>query len=548
MSFTQRPNTYFCTFSDKIVPKASTKADIFEARVASAVEQENTSDSDETFVYESNPPEPRRPRHHSRTPSVTSAQSAVDQRTGARNLGDLLDEQRRVAGKRSMKFSSNPQNDYDSPDSKNGTVRSHHARHFGKFGRNSQASATYDPDSPFTQASKLRTNQLNTRQSRPNSPRSPQSLQQQSYRPSALLSGRKVEQSFDFDNAEGADDERTPLMGTVRTPRNRPQYHHRRNMSDSLRGAPGSNGSDIDDYYGVRRQPRCGRFGGFLLGLCVLAAVLLCAVAFLVMSNRPLYDVRVQKIQNVLASEQEIVLDLLVGAVNPNPLSISVGEVSLDVFAKSAYVGGGRSASDQTVAPSDRKSRRRGKRRGWNMAQAPAAKDGNPNPWQDLSGHWHAPSSSLADPSSGQHDHGTDPGPDDSENDATTLLLGRVLHFDQALSFEGSPIKRHTHSSLGELRLLKPGNKTEKGGSERWNKVLEHPFELVVRGVLKYQLPVSMRVMGVSVGASVKVFPEEGVDQQGRMRVEPADETERWEWVDWEDEVEKDKGRVVEVD
>ena len=52
-------------------PSASSKADIFEAKVASAVDEANSSDSEETFVYESNPPDANdRPRRfHSRTPS-----------------------------------------------------------------------------------------------------------------------------------------------------------------------------------------------------------------------------------------------------------------------------------------------------------------------------------------------------------------------------------------------------------------------------------------------------------------------------------------------
>ncbi|KAK0271106.1 Vacuolar inheritance and morphology protein [Friedmanniomyces endolithicus] len=511
MSFAM-PKSHDRTFSDKRLRKASSKADIFEARVASAVEQENTSDSDETFVYESNPPEPqRRPRHHSRTPSVTSSHSMTDQqRGGIRNFGDMMDEQqRKVAGKRSMKFSNNPYNDVNSPDSKNGTVRSHQARHFGKYGRGgSHASSMYEPESPFTQASKLRSGHLNTRQSRPNSPRSPQSIQQQQqqqqHRPSGLFSGRKTEQ-WDFDG-EGADDERTPLVGTVRTARGVAR-HRRLESGDTVQ--------TIDEYYGVRREPRFGRFGGCLLGLCVLTAVILSAVAFLVMSNRPMYNVRICRIENVLASEQEIMLDLFVGAVNPNALGITVMDVDLNVFAKSRHAGSDLNSSEHN--PAQRTAWRR-RRLESSAGEELPAKVGNPNPWQDMSGHWHAPSGGV--------DRGTDPDPppddddSDAEKDAQTMLLGRILHFDQALAFEGSPIKRHAHYSFGELRLMRPGNRTEVGGSERWERTLLHPFELVVRGVLKYQLPVSGREQSVSVGASVVVHPEEGVDAGGRMRVE----------------------------
>jgi hypothetical protein len=115
------------------------------------------------------------------------------------------------------------------------------------------------------------------------------------------------------------------------------------------------------------------------------------------------------------------------------------------------------------------------------------------------------------------------------------MLLGRIFHFDQALAFEGSPIKRHPHFSVGELRLAHPGNKTEAGGSQRWEEVLKHPFELIIRGVLRYQLPISSRVLSAAVGASVLVHPEDGVDDEGNMRLEFPDRSEDWVWIDWDE-------------
>ena len=116
------------------------------------------------------------------------------------------------------------------------------------------------------------------------------------------------------------------------------------------------------------------------------------------------------------------------------------------------------------------------------------------------------------------------------------MLLGRIFHFDQPLTFEGSPIKHHLHYSVGELRLTHPGNKTEIGGSQRWEEVLKHPFELIVRGVLKYQLPVNAKETTAAVGASVLVHPEDGVDEQGSMRLEKVHHLEDgWEWVDWDE-------------
>ena len=113
-------------------------------------------------------------------------------------------------------------------------------------------------------------------------------------------------------------------------------------------------------------------------------------------------------------------------------------------------------------------------------------------------------------------DEGNDPIAD--PGDAQIMLLGRIFEFDSPLIFEASPLRHRPQSSVGELRLSKPGNETEEGGTERWEKVIQHPFELIVRGVLKYQLPLSSRVRTASIRASVIVHPDEGVDEMGNMK------------------------------
>lgn len=504
--------------SDKFVRKATSKADLFEARVANAVDASaNGSDSDETFVYESNPPEPRRSRHHSRTPSVTSSHSmAGEQRSAIRNYGEAFDD-RRIGGKRSMKFSSNPYNDHDSPESNNGTVRSHTPRHIGRFGRAGHQSANYDPDSPFTQAAKLRNNHLTHGRSRPSSPRSPQSMQ---FRPGGFFSGsKKQEHPYDFDAEQNADDERQPLLtGTIRTPRHGRHLHR-------ISGGRRDSISDEFEYHDRRRY--CGCFSG-KLGACMLTALMLVlvvvsAVFFVFASNRPLQDVRIHKIQNVLASEQELMLDLLVGAVNPNTLGISIGDMDVNIFAKSKHVGAHKPNQTEVTVRRSRQRRRS------DIA------DWNPNPSQDESGHWRSPGDS-------ERDYDSDL---ENSDDAQTMLLGRIFHFDQALTFEASPLTGKAHVSSGQLRLAKPGNKTESGGSARWEEMIQYPFELIVRGVLKYQLPISSRAQSAAVGAKVMVHPEDGIDSHGSMRVEPVDHSNHWQWIDWpEEEEEEGESRV----
>lgn len=468
-----------------VTGNASTKADIFEARVASAVGQADSSDSDETFVYESNPPDSRRPRHHSRTPSVTSAHSTADQRGGMRNIGDVVDE-RRVAGKRSMKFSNNPFNSADSPtDRQDGTVRSH-PRHYGRFGRGGSHASTLDPDSPFTAASKLRNNPHSLRHSRPSSPRSPQNASLRGI--AQPVFGKKRDSPFDFDN--DGEDERTPLMrGTQRSLR------RRHDDSES---------ASIDEYYGVRRRGRCGPCGGCLLGVLIFMLVALSTIGFLVVSNRPLNDVHIRRIENVLAGQEELMLDLSVAAVNTNALSISIAELDVNIFAKSKYVKPDKSVKQEFLHNIPKQRKRI-----------------DDSGLDDL----------LPGPKKGDGKDG------EEDSDASLWLLGQALKFDQALTFDGSPFRAKVRYSLGELRLAHPGNKTETG-SKKWAQILEHPFDLVVRGILRYKLPVSAREEAVTVGATVLVHPEDGIDSTGRMRLEPIDHSEHWQWIDWEQEKE----------
>ena len=487
--------------TDLRLHKASSKADIFEAKVASAVDEANSSDSDETFVYESNQPETHpRPRDHSRTPSVASIASQLDPRAGSRTIGDALASSHRIAGKRSMKFSS-AYNDADSPDHRNDSVRSGNSRtgggsgthlhhHIGRHGRSAGThTPVLDAEVPISGGKNAR--------SRPSS--RPASATQNHFPHRTKKHG---EIPFDID-VEGADDERTPLIGTVRTPRNR-----------IYRSRPGSASLRQMDYYQNRRRSWIARFAGCIIITIMFALVIIGAVGFLFATTKPLYEVSIKEIQNVLASEQELMLDLLVEAVNPNIITVAISDMDVNVFAKSKHIGAEPSSSASTAQPLLRQRRRNGYGATPSVAVRPQPSTSSStnvvtSSWPPFWG-----------PDHDGVDHGTDPIPDPS-GDSSTMLLGRILQFDSALSFDGSPLKRHAHYSVGELRLPQPGNKTESGGSERWEKVLEYPFELIVRGVLKYQLPLTGKPKTVAIGRSVIVHPEEGVDENGGMRTEP---------------------------
>lgn len=466
---------------------ASSKADIFEAKVASAVDEVDSSDSEETFVYESNPPESlatRPSRYHSRTPSATSMASQMDQ-YGPKSRQD---GHHTIAGKKSMKFANNPYHSAGySGEPADGTIRgtshsgrtsvgnaSHH-HYGGRFGRGGVShTSIFDTDSPFPHASRpLRGPAAHAARSspRPSSLKSPPLLQVSR---GTKKSGQPM--LYDFEG-EGADDERTPLVNSVRSGRSR---YSRRGVAGAFRQSPSA---DED------RSPYCRRATAFVSMWSLFALLVGGIIIMLAMCSKSLYDVQVEEIRNVLASEQEIMLDLHVQAVNPNLIAIQVSDLDVNIFAKSRYVGTNafwRSHPD------------------WNAEGAiDGAEDSSANV---APSHRDRPGSEPEYRAWDNVDEGTDP-IDDPEVDTQTMLLGRIFEFDSPLIFEASPIRHQPFSTTGGLRLAQPGNKSEEGGTRRWERVMQHDFELIIRGVLRYSTPITWRPRSASISGSVFVHP-----------------------------------------
>ncbi|KAL1595011.1 Vacuolar inheritance and morphology protein [Paraconiothyrium brasiliense] len=475
-------------------PSINSGTDVFEQKVASEVNEADSSDSEATFIYESNPPEqqPHRSRHHhSRTPSMTSIASLVDPRLAIRN------EHKNPDKKPSMKF-PNPYNnangDYDGERS-DGTVRlgsgrtngSRHHHHIGRHGQGRGAlhHLVMDSDSSLVGSSRARA-PSSRHPSQPNSPRF-QTFNVANGSGNGNGTKKHGELStYDIDTENAADDERTPLIST-RSPRARTSRHGRPN-SATLRQLERRNRRGEGNW--------CQRFAGCLVASIIILVVVFTAVGVVFASTKQLTDLKIREIQNVVASQEEIIMDLVVGAVNPNIVGITVSDMDVIMFAKSKHVG------------SDKWWREHGNGR-------PQNEDG-----------WLPVQPSAIENDDGSSTAGVDEGTDPIE-EPRTMSLGRIFHFDSPLTFDGTFFTRRQVESVGEIRLSKPGNKTEAGGTERWEEVLQYPFELIVRGTFKYELPLSTHVHKVSVTASydydpdaekkkLKVFGSEGIKDKRR--------------------------------
>ncbi|KAM0555011.1 hypothetical protein ACHAPJ_006359 [Fusarium lateritium] len=454
---------------------ASSKADVFEATIASAVDEANTSDSEETFVYDSNPPDGNDRagrRFHSRTPSATSMASQAD-RQNLRSIYGIMEGAGPAHGpKKTMKFvntfntNGNESLAVENEDGKGsnrsggsgsarGTTRHHH--HIGRWGRqpgNGHASL-FDNESPFPNAARSKLAGPNSRNS--SGPPSPRTAHNRNF--GHKRSAMQMSSSYDMDDTTGADDERTPLLGSVRSGRS----GRNRRGPHNLRQA--------ESQTFARRSSYLNRFAACLVLTMMFMLVITGAIGFMFATSQPMTGIEITAIHNVVTSDQVLMFDLTVKAHNPNIVVVTIDHANLEVFAKSEYTG---TDSDWWARPF-------------------------PHGPDDLR--------ILDDPANDPPLD--DPDPDDDLR--PNVLLGRITEFDSPLTFEGSLFHQGTSSSTGEMQLQYPLNGTA-GGARRWERIYQNEFDLIVKGVVKYTLPMSARIRSATVSGRKAVSPNSSND------------------------------------
>lgn len=451
---------------------ASSKADIFEAKIASAVDEANTSDSEETFVYDSNPPDGGSRagrRFHSRTPSATSMASQAD-RQNVRSIYGVLEDGGPAHGpKKTMKFvntfnGTGGDSLASAEDDGKGTGRSaggsargtaRHHLHIGRWGRQpgNGHQSLFDTDSPFPNAARPKlTGSAPRTSSNPPSPRSHHSARGHL---STKRSAMQMSSSYDMDDTTGADDERTPLMGSARSLRS---ARNRRGGPHNLRQA--------ESQTFTRRSSYLNRFAACLVLTMMFLLVITGAIGFMFATSQPMTGIEIVSIKNVVTSEQVLMFDLTVKAHNPNIVVVTIDQANLEIFAKSDHAGTDSDWWDSPHGPDD----------------------------------VHITDDPINDPP-------TDPDEDSKPN----VLLGRITEFDSPLTFEGSLFHQGTSSSTGEMQLGYPGNGTS-GGSERWERIFQNEFDLIVKGVVKYSLPLSAHIRSATVSGRTTVKPNSAND------------------------------------
>lgn len=462
---------------------ASSKADIFEAKIASAIDETNTSDSDETFVYDSNPPDTdrRKPRWHSRTPSATSMISQAD-RAGMRSIHAVMDASGPSMStvKKGMKFVNTFSNNIGDPSTGEedghgtgrsatsvlrGTGRHAHVNNWRRNNNNTHASLIFDNENGHPS---LARQFLHGSASR-NSSAGPPSPRPDVRRAARAKRSMQMISSIDLDDSSRADDERMPLLNaSIRSSASR-RSQARRYPTRHLESQTYHPNPSI-----------LTRFANCLVLAIMVILVVTGAIGFMFATSQPLTDVELMAITQVITSEQELMLDMTVRAQNPNVVVVSIEHADIEVFAKSRHAG-----TDS----------------GWWKHPL-----GPPKPGSFATRrHQDDEVEALDDPIE-------DPPQDDS---SPNMRLGAITKFDSPLSFEGSFFHGGRYNSTGSVRLARPGNSTA-GGTERWERILEDEFSLILKGVLKYSLPLSQRIRSVAITGKTLVKPNSASDPTPR--------------------------------
>lgn len=183
-------------------------------------------------------------------------------------------------------------------------------------------------------------------------------------------------------------------------------------------------------------------------------------MGFVLATTKDLSDASIQSFENPIVSQDELLFNIIVEAVNPGWFTIDVNEVELDIFAKSGYLPEVNAKSDSLTKTSEK---------------------GN----------------------------------------VETVLLGTIKNLESTMSFTGGVFSRTPVQQSGAIRLLRPGrnlttfenynpnNNTDPDNSDKWEIISKNPFDLIVRGILKYDLPMSKNSKSVVVNKVGYIDPNQ---------------------------------------
>jgi hypothetical protein len=185
---------------------------------------------------------------------------------------------------------------------------------------------------------------------------------------------------------------------------------------------------------------------------------------FLLATTKDLQNVSITSLGDVVVSYDELVFDIFVEAFNPGFVSVTVENIELDVFAKTGSLESKGATEKIPIYLND--------------------------------------------------------GDVDYANTVETILLGSVSSFEVPLVFSSGFFNRNHSLSKGSIKLVHPGqnatdpdededheNHKMRDDSDKWRSIIKHPFDLILKGRLKYNLPFFRTKRSVAVTKTVSIDP-----------------------------------------
>lgn len=205
------------------------------------------------------------------------------------------------------------------------------------------------------------------------------------------------------------------------------------------------------DLYRIKLEEysRRGRFQCLRLFIYTLLSVVFImtvgfSLGFILATTKQLEDVQILLIDQAVVALDELVFNVAVLAVNPGWFTIDIADVDLLVFAKLGYLD-------------------------------------DPDP---------------------PHEYAVE-----------TVVLGLVYQFSLPISFTGGVFNRDRQTQVAEVKLVGPGRNVtgldadSKDNWHKWNRIIKHPFDLILRGNLQYKLPMSSQPRFVTVNKVAYIDP-----------------------------------------
>lgn len=269
-------------------------------------------------------------------------------------------------------------------------------------------------------------------------------------------------------------------------------------------------------------------------------------MGFILATTKPLHRVSLTGVFDVLVSDEELVFDVVVEAINPAFLSVEIYNVDLDVFARSPYVKGPDNPDDDD----DKESFYADDDSNYAMLlgnirhfEVPLVFEGSifSHELQKSIGQLRLVSPGM-NSTLPEDDDDDDNGRDGDDaylrnNDLQSMKVEYRVSYPQLLyarndipSYARTGTISHSLESIGnddgndEGRLLPPESDKKKkiqkppldNGQKRWAIVNTHPFDLILRGVIKYKLLFDKTNRVASINNVTPVDPNHGDDKSGK--------------------------------